>query len=365
MAEPQRPATADPRDLLQLVSSADAPRDLRAFAARGLLPLESADRLKALLAVADDPDEDIRKAAADTLGQTSPDEIVRFLDDGDPTEFELDLVSRYSEDHAVLERVIRSRAASEPTLLRLARIVTGAPQEALIVNQVRLLRQPALIDALLENPEMTADGRRRLLEMREEFFEKEERRREQERLRLQEEERRAKQEAAGIVFEDAAEGEPAEGAGGEASGDAEGEEFSAANLAQVFRRIASMNVKEKLSLAQRGTKEERRILIADANKIVSLAVLRCEALIPAEVESFCAMRHLPVEIFHEIASTREWVKRPRIQLALVNNPAVPLAITLPLIKFLNMRELRNVTRDRNLPEGVRSSARKILLEKRG
>ena len=145
-----------------------------------------------------------------------------------------------------------------------------------------------------------------------------------------------------------------------------GEEFSAANLAQVFRRIASMTVKEKLSLAQRGTKEERRILIADANKIVSLAVLRCEALIRRpRWRSFCAMRHLPVEIFHEIASTREWVKRPRIQLALVNNPAVPLSITLPLIKFLNMRELRNVTRDRNLPEGVRSSARKILLEKRG
>ncbi len=361
MVELERPATADPRDLLQIIRSADAPRDLRAFAARGLLPLESADRLKALLSVADDPDDDIRNAAAETLRETSPDDVVRFLDEGEPTEAELDLVSRHSEDHAVLERVVRSRVAGEPTLLRLARIVSGAPQEALIVNQVRLLRQPALIDALLENPEMTADGRRRLFEMREEFFEKEERRREQERLRLQEEERRAKQEAAGIVFEEAAEGESAEGP---AEGESE-DEFSAANLAQVFRRIASMNVKEKLSLAQKGTKEERRILIADSNKIVSLAVLRCEALIPAEVESFCAMRHLPVEIFHEIASTREWAKRPRIQAALVNNPAVPLAITLPFIKFLSMRDLRNVTRDRNLPEGLRSAARKILLDKRG
>jgi hypothetical protein len=243
-------------------------------------------------------------------------------------------------------------------------MVMGAPQEALIVNQVRLLRHPPLIDALLENPGLTADGRRRLLELREEFFEKEERRREQERRRQEEEARRAEKEAAGIVFEEAA--EAAEGEAEKAEGGA-GEEaaYTAANLAQVFRRISSMTVKEKLDLAQKGTKEERRILIADLNKIVSMAVLRNESLTPAEVETYCAMRHLAIEIFHEIASTREWIRKPKIQLALVNNPAVPISITLPLIKFLGMRDLRNIARDRNLPEGVRTTAHKILLEKRG
>ncbi len=94
-------------------------------------------------------------------------------------------------------------------------------------------------------------------------------------------------------------------------------------------------------------------------------MLRCEALTPAEVESFCTMRHLHAEIFYEISTTREWIKRPKIQLALVYNPAVPLNITLPLVKYLGMRDLRNLTRDRNLPEGVRLTARKILFEKRG
>jgi hypothetical protein len=220
---------------------------------------------------------------------------------------------------------------------------------------------------MLENPGLTADGRRRLLELREEFFEKEERRQEQERLRIEEEERLARQEAAGIVFDEAEEhGAPAaveEGAE-EAAAQTE-EEFNSASLAQVFRRIASMTVKEKIAIAQKGSKEERRILIGDVNKIVSLAVLRCDALTPAEVETFCQMRHLAQEIFQEIASTREWMKRPRIQLALVTNPAVPLNLTLPLIKFLSMRELRNLSHDRNLAEGLRMAAKKVLLEKRG
>ena len=366
MADPEIPATIEPQDLLSIVRSPAAPRELRSFAARGLLPLESEDRLRALLAVVSDPDPDIGPPGLETLATIPPDDVARFIDENEPTEAELDVISRYIEDHVVVERIIRNRMAGDDTLLRLARIVTGAPQEALIINQVRLLRQPALIDALLENPELTADGRRRLLEMREEFFEKEERRREQERLRAEEEERLAKQEAAGIVFDEAEEndvGARADEEGEAPAGDAE--EFNSASLAQIFRRIASMTVKEKMAIAQKGSKEERRILIGDVNKIVSMAVLRCEALTPAEVETFCAMRHLHMEIFHEIAMTREWIKKPRIQLALVNNPAVPLNLTLPLIKFLNMRDLRNLSRDRNLAEGIRMAARKLLLDKRG
>jgi hypothetical protein len=367
LADPETPVSLEPQDLLSIVRSPDAPRELRAFAARGLLPLETDDRLRALLAVASDPDPDIGPPALETLAQIAPDDVALFIDTAEPTAAELDVVSRHVDDHAVLERIIRNRATAEETLLRLASTVTGAPQESLIVNQVRLIRQPALIDALLENPGLTVDGRRRLLELREEFFEKEERRREQERLRIEEEERLARQEAAGIVFDETEEEAQAESAQEEAdrAAEAAADDFNQANLAQVFRRISAMTVKEKLSLAQRGTKEERRILISDVNKIVSMAVLKCEAISPAEIETFCAMRHLHTEIFHEIATTREWVKRPKIQLALVNNPAVPLAITLPLIKFLNMRDLRNLSHDRNLPEGVRTTARKILLEKRG
>ena len=362
MVEPDPPTTAEPLDLVAIVRSPDSPRELRLFAARGILPLERDDRMRALLAVMTDEDPAIGSAARDTFAVLPPDDIVRFIDEGAPTVFELDVLSRSSQDPFVLERIVRHAGVSDETLLRLASEVTGGPQDALIVNQVRLLRQPALIEALHGNPNLTADGRRRLDELREEFFEKDKRRREQERIRREEEERRARQEAQGIVFEEAAE---AAAEGGEAAlGEGEPEAVEA-NLSAMYRRISMMTVKEKLDLAQKGNKEERRILIADANKIVSMAVLTCESVTLAEIEGFCMMRHLSTDIFQEIAATREWVKKPRIQLALVTNPAVPLAISLPLVKFLGMRDLRNIGRDRNLPEGVRSMARKVFTEKRG
>ena len=354
-------------ELVAALRSPEAPRDLRLFAARGLLPLERDDRMRALLAVLQDPDPDIALSARRTLEAVPLDDISLFLDEGGPTEGELDVVSRHSEDPFVLERVVRNRLASDETLLRMASLVTGAPQEALIINQVRLLRLPALIDALLANPNLTIDGRRRLYELREEFFDKEARRREQERLRREEEERRARDEAAGVVFEDdGTETLPGESDGAlEEEPAAGGEGVEAVGLGEVYKRIAVMTVKEKVELAQKGTKEERRILIGDMNRIVSLAVLRCESITNSEIEQICAMRHLHSEIYQEIAATREWIKKPKIQHALVSNPAVPLNITLPLVKYLNMRELRNIMRDRNLPEGIRTSARKILLDKRG
>ncbi|MEX1244916.1 MAG: hypothetical protein WEB59_05965 [Thermoanaerobaculia bacterium] len=364
MADPRTPSTAGPQDIVSIVRSADAPRDLRLFAARGLLPLERDDRLRALLAVVEDADPDIKGPARETLAAVPPDDAVRFLDEGDPTRGELDTLSQHSEDPFVLERIIRHREVGDETLLRLAGNVAGAAQDALIVNQVRLIRQPALIDALLANPFLTPDGRRRIRELQEEFFEKEARRREQERVRREEEEHRARQEAEGVVFEEAAEAatdsaDPLAALGEEVPE----EEFNRDNLAQIFRRISVMTVKEKVEVAQKGTREERRILIADVNKIVSLAVLKSESIGAAEVETFCAMRHLHTEIFLEIASSREWIKRPKIQFALVTNPAVPLSVTLPLVKYLNMRDLRNIGRDRNLPEGIRMAARKILFDK--
>ena len=366
MADTDSPTSAEPQDLVSIVRSADAPRELRLFAARGLLPLERDDWMRALLAVVDDADPEIGGFAGQTFAHLPPDEMVRFLEAGRPTSEEIDALSRHSEDSFVLERIIRHRGTGDATLLRLAGTVTGAPQDALVVNQVRLLRQPSLIEALLGNPGLVEDGRRRLKELNEEFFEKAERRREQERLRREEEERRAREEAEGIVFAEAA--DASEAAGGDLDLDdaaEEDEEFSSANLAQVYRRISAMTVKEKVELAQKGTKEERRILIGDVNKLVSFAVLKSESLTPAEVEKFCSMRHLHQDLFQEIARTREWIKKSKIQIALVTNPAVPLNITLPLVKYLGMRDLRNIMRDRNLPEGVRLTARKILFEKRG
>lgn len=309
-----------------------------------------------MLAVVGDPDPEIARTAIETLRTSPPDELARFLQHGGPSGMELDAVARYSDDSFVLEQVVRHRNVADETLEALARTATGAPQEALIVNQVRLLRQPSLIDALFDNPQLTVDGRRRLNEIREEFFDKGTRRREAERVRVEEEAAEVV-EAAAL----AAEEEEREAADLAALGEDAEESI---NIGATYRRIAVMTVAEKIDLAYKGGKGERRILIGDSNKLVGLAVLKSRGITLGEIEYFCSMRQLDDEIFRKIAQNREWVRKANIAHALVKNPGVPIALSMPLVKMLSMRDLRGLVRDTNLPEGIRIAARKLLIEKR-
>jgi hypothetical protein len=341
------------------VRSGEAPSELRRFAARNLLPLDAADQLHALLAVLEDPEAEIAGAAQASFSALPPDALSGFLDRGDATGIEVDSIARYSEDGQVLERVIRHRNVDNQTLLRLARTVGGTAQDALVVNQVRLLRMPALIDALFENPDLSAESRRRLNETREEFFDKEVRRREAEEQRIQDE---ALAQAAAAEAREEAEAAPEGGAEGE--GGAGLEEADALTTGALFRRIGVMTVQEKINLAYSGGKEERRILVGDSNTLVGQAVLKSRGLTVNEIENFCAMRHLDSEIFRKISLNREWMRKQSVIQAFVRNPAVPIALSLPLVKMLPVRELKQVMRDPNLPEGLRLTARKLLEEKR-
>ena len=337
--------------------------EVRRFAAKGILPLDAADRLRALLAVLTDSDPLIAAEAATTFARIPPDDLVGFLGTLDANPIEIEAIARRTDDVFVLERVVGHRNASDSTLAALARTVTGSAQEALIVNQARLLRNPSLIDALFENPELTADGRRILRELREEFFEKEERRREARRLEKQV---AAEPEPPPVIDEPHGALEEAEKGGEEAPSEATpsaGPEIPPGSE-EMYLRISKMTVPERVKLALTGGREERRFLIADGSRMVGFAVLRSRGLTITEVEGFCSMRHLDDDIFRKIASTRDWIRRPLIAIALVKNPKVPLSISLPLVKRLQMRDLRNIGKDRNLPEAVRAMARSLYLQRR-
>lgn len=295
-----------------------------------------------------------------------------FVKGGTPEEDDLDLLAREADDPFVLEEIVRSRATSDDTLLHLARTATGRPQQALISNQARLLAHPALIRALLENPNLTAEGRRLLTELTEEFFEKKARRLESEARRLREERATAAEEAArlesGMGEDDLAldDIDDLDDVGEEAAAEAAspGDEENSLFIGAIYKRIGTMNVSEKIKLAYTGSKEERRILVGDTNKLVGIAVLKSRALSVNEAESFAAMRNLDEEIYRRISWNREWMRKPAMVIALVHNPRVPLDIALPLLKRLSLRELRTVVRDRNLAPAIRGTARRFMVLKR-
>jgi hypothetical protein len=125
-----------------------------------------------------------------------------------------------------------------------------------------------------------------------------------------------------------------------------------------------MNVAQRLSLAMKGSREERAILIRDPNKIVGAAVLSSPKLTDTEVESIARMATISEELLRIIANTRAWMKNYQVAVALAKNPKTPVAVSMNLLSRLNERDLRMLSSDRNVPDVLRLTARKkVVIDK--
>jgi hypothetical protein len=134
--------------------------------------------------------------------------------------------------------------------------------------------------------------------------------------------------------------------------------------ASTVQKIASLNVAERMTLAMKGSREERAVLIRDPNKIVAVAVLSSPKLTETEVESIAKMANVSDEILRMIGFSRAWTKNYAVIHALVRNPKTPLAISINFLARLNDKDLRNLSTNRNVPDVLRVSARKrAVIEK--
>jgi hypothetical protein len=131
-----------------------------------------------------------------------------------------------------------------------------------------------------------------------------------------------------------------------------------------MQRLAEMNVPQKMARANKGTREERAILIRDPNKLIAVAVLSSPKLTDSEVESIAKMSSVSDEILRIIATNRNWMKSYVVVSALARNPKTPLAVSMNLLNRLSEKDLRTLSTNRNVPEVLRTTARKkVVLDK--
>jgi hypothetical protein len=124
--------------------------------------------------------------------------------------------------------------------------------------------------------------------------------------------------------------------------------------------LSMLPIKDKVKLAMRGSREQRAQLVRDPNKLVSVAVLSSPKLTESEVEAFARMGNVSEEVLRTIGSNRTWVRNYGVMSGLARNPKTPLTVSLHLIPHLNVRDIKLMSTDRNLPEQVRLGARKIM-----
>ena len=130
-----------------------------------------------------------------------------------------------------------------------------------------------------------------------------------------------------------------------------------------LQKIAKLDVKGRIALAIRGSKEERSILIRDGTKVVALAVLESPKITDAEVEGFAQQKNVLDVVLRMIPLKRRFAKNYVITRNLVFNPRTPIDCSLTLIKHLLVHDLKNLSGNKEVGEAIRKLALKTYKQK--
>lgn len=346
---------ANTGDLIKGIVKGRVPRQVRLFAAQGLLPVAREDLLSVQVLLSADPDEELAEIAARSLRGEDEESLVSWLRNNPPEALVLDLLIRIRNDESIWEVVARNPNVSDETLRVMARNGTPLIQDIIVTNQVRVLGCLELLEDIKDNPQVTQVVLRRVREFEEEFIEKV----------LAEEEAKL---AAGPSVEEALNSLRAIGAHIPALdtmpypgyGDPALEEAIERTHSQdAHARLLKMKVHERIVCALRGTAEERAILINSRNRLIQKSVLACPKLTDHEIERFAASRSVSEEVIVHIADNRRWTRLYQVNLALAFNPKTPVYAAKSILMKLNYRDRMRVSRDRNLNPVTRQIAQKL------
>jgi regulator of extracellular matrix RemA (YlzA/DUF370 family) len=392
--------TTSTNPVVKSIISGNAPPAARSAAARGMLPLPQADLLEVLVHLTADNDPAIAGAAQETMAEQQAGDLLQVAAAENTAPSVLGyLASLNSASREIHEAIAANANTPDEAIALLARATEHASLiELITLNQQRLIRSPAIIDAVLLNPARSPEAERRAKETRREFFEKERG------ARQIAEELRARGNAAAAEFFESADLSTAEGV--MSIDDAwviaqhievsdvdiddswlarefmeETPEQIAANLQAVLnaerlegeispervsliRKIMFMTVKDRVKLAMKGDREARGILIRDSNKVVATGVIHNPRITDHEIENISSMRQVADEVLRIIGNNRQWARSYPIIHNLVRNPRTPMATAVQILPRIRTKDLKSISLNRNVSQAVRQQAYR-LSEMRG
>jgi hypothetical protein len=348
---------------LQKHADPAAPAPLRLMGAKGLVAAAAPGDLVTLLYVlAFDADPQVRETAVRTA-EGLPERIFGVAlrsDSADGAVLDW-LADRYARKDGALELVLLNPRTPDHTVARLAPLVSQPLCDIVRQNELRLLRHEAIIRGLCQNPNAlasTVDGAcdfcvrngLTLLDV----------------PQLVEAHRRVHGVDPAAVTQpvETAQALLAEFHGELAEERQEGEASpDEQRKLSITQRIMQMSVTERIKLATLGNREARGLLMRDSNKLVCMAAATSPRITEGEILTLANSRTVAAEILRHIYTTRDYLKNYAIKLSLVKNPKVPLPTALKFLPTLTERDIKEISRDRNLPQTVQAQAKAWIMRK--
>jgi hypothetical protein len=286
--------------------------------------------------------------------------IVGPVDPPDP----LGLILIHRKDPGLLESALLHEDITSAWVERAVPFLPSSVLEIPLNNQVLWLERPAILDLLEVHPEAEYQIKRRINEFRRDVLRLIPAEVAQDRLEIIDEVEAGRLDRAWSELP-LPEESPLEESGAEPAAAPEilqrvavetGEEIPL-RLAQ---RVMKLRTNQKIMLAVKGGKEERTLLIREANRLIQVSVVRNGRITEGEIAFIAQMRSITDEVIRIIAHNREWMKKYAIMKNIVMNPKTPLALSLNFFKRLIDIDLKILMRDKNVPEILRREVKRYL-----
>ncbi len=392
--------------LTQQIIKGTAPDNIVNFGSQGLLPVPTYEIIEIAVFLIINESK-YKENAIKTLSKYKTNELLEILKRQDLLPEVYDYfadVKKYNKQ--IIQALLYNKAVPNSVFEKIAESGSEDLLEIIVTNQVRLLNYPPIIEKLLRNENLSSDQKRRLIEFREEFFEKVSvgnplfRGRQEEKetkpieeqlkeigevivepiktgketeveapsvediiTKIQEEKEVIKEAEVEKEEVEAISEEEFEKVAEQARGILNDEEVKSKKMISVFNKIMKLTIPEKIQLAILGTREERSILIRDSNKQVSLAVLKSPKLTEVDVEVISTFRQVDPDILKGIAANKKWLRNYNIVLNLVKNPKTPQGVALNLLNRITLMDLKILKMNKNVPEYIRRVAQRKIIEK--
>lgn len=331
---------ASTHPLVEQVRSGES-RELQLLAAQGILPLSAQELVPLQVELTASESPEISGYARSSLEELDPKLAATFIAT-EASEEVLEYFAANPSHQFVVEALLRRRDIPRHLLVDMAERLGPDLQETLLLRQDAIIEEPEILVALEANPEVSVYSRRKIAEYREHLLP------------------RARPSAApveptaGIVELDAEDLVAIERA---RELPALGERDERTGLSE--SQIRALPVPLKIKLTRGASRTLRGILIKDTNQSVALSVLNNAAMSEDEIALVAGSRSVIDEVLTLISRRREWLAKYKVCLSLVKNPRIAVGVAVKLLPKLSVRDLRSLSKDRNISDAVRSSAGRL------
>ncbi len=344
-----------------------APVPLRMMAAKALVPLAPADMLGALFMLTFDADAAVRETAAKSAAAL-PDRFSAGLRDENVAAPVLGwFLSLLRGKDALAEMLVLNPTTPDEAVAEVARDCSAKIAEIIGQNQLRVLRHENIIRNLCTNPNATPALITNVCDfaVRSGMNIADLPQMQAARVRVFGPQATVAPPEPGPTAEEILKefGDDVAQEKGEGAAEADAAPMPEGKKLNLTQRVMKMSIAEKIKLATLGNKEARSLLIRDTNKLVCTAVIRSPRITDGEVLSCAGNKAVNEEVLRIIYNSREFTKNYKIKMALLKNPKLPLSVGMKFLNTLRENDVKELSRDKNVPSALQGMAKKMMEKK--